>query len=207
MSKNKQLNVIIKGDVHGSIEAIVHSLKKIISDEVTLRVLHTGVGGINESDITLAKASKAIVLGFNVRASNSALIQAENNHVDIRYYAIIYNLLDDIKSVMSGMLSPIIREHYIGSVDIRDVFNITKIGKIAGSYVTKGIIKRGAGVRLLRDDIVIYEGKLKTLKRFKDDVKEVREGFECGIALENYDDIKLGDKIEVFEIVEEQKKL
>lgn len=205
--KVKILPVIIKGDVHGSIEAIVGSLAKIESDEVKVKVLHSAVGGISESDVTLAVASKAIILGFNVRSNSAASTIAEKAKVDIRYYSIIYNLIDDIKAIMSGMLSPIIREVYIGSVDIREVFNITKVGKVAGSYVTKGIIKRGAGVRLLRDNIVIHEGKLKTLKRFKDDLKEVREGFECGIAFENYDDIKVGDKVEVFEIVSEQKKL
>lgn len=206
-NKIKELPIIIKGDVHGSIEAIITSLGKIESDEVKLKVLHNAVGGITESDITLATASGALILGFNVRANNAATTLAENNKVDIRYYSIIYNLIDDIKAIMSGMLSPIIREVYIGSVIIREVFNITKVGKIAGSYVTKGTIRRGAGVRLLRDNIVIHEGKLKTLKRFKDDVKEVKEGYECGIAFENYDDIKVGDSVEVFEIVQEQKKL
>lgn len=203
----KELPIIIKGDVHGSIEAIIGSLNKIESDEVKIRVLHSGVGGITESDVTLATASGALILGFNVRANNAASMDADKNKVDIRYYSIIYNLIDDIRSIMSGMLSPIIREVYIGSVSIREVFNVSKVGKIAGSYVTKGTIKRGAGVRLLREDIVIHEGKLKTLKRFKEDVKEVREGFECGIAFENYEDIKVGDSVEVFEIVEEKKHL
>jgi translation initiation factor IF-2 len=203
----KELPIIIKGDVHGSIEAIISSLNKIESDEVKIKVLHSGVGGITESDVTLAIASGAIILGFNVRANNAASMSANKNKVDIRYFSIIYNLIDDIKAIMSGMLSPIIREVYIGSVSIREVFNVSKVGKVAGSYVTKGIIKRGAGVRLLRDDIVIHEGKLKTLKRFKEDVKEVREGFECGVAFENYEDIKVGDLLEVFEIVEEKKYL
>lgn len=206
-SKIKELPLIIKGDVHGSIEAIINSLNKIVSDEVKIRVLHSGVGGITESDISLANASGALVIGFNVRANNLASTEIVKNKVDVRYYSIIYNLIDDVKSIMSGMLSPTIREEYIGSVDIREVFNISKVGKIAGSYVTKGIIKRGAGVRLLRDNIVIHEGKLKTLKRFKEDVKEVREGYECGIAFENYNDIKIGDSVEVFEIVEEKKTL
>lgn len=206
-NQQKELPIIVKGDVYGSIEAINNSLNKIESDEVKLKILHSAVGGIIDSDITLAHASGAIILGFNVRANSSIAQKALDKKVDIRYYSIIYNLIDDVKAIMSGMLSPIIRESYIGSVDIREVFNITKVGKIAGSYVTKGIIKRGAGVRLLRDDIVIHEGHLKTLKRFKDDVKEVREGFECGIAFENYSDIKVGDKVEVFEIVEEQQKL
>ena len=205
--KTKELPLIIKGDVHGSIEAIITSLNKIESDEVKLRILHNAVGGITESDVTLAKASGALILGFNVRANNAAAREGNENKIDIRYYSIIYNLIDDIKAIMSGMLSPIIREVYIGSVSVREVFNVSKVGKIAGSYVTKGIIKRGAGVRLLRDDIVMHEGKLKTLKRFKEEVKEVREGFECGVAFENYDNIKVGDSLEVFEIVEEQKKL
>ncbi len=205
--KVKELPIIVKGDVQGSIEAIISSLEKIKSDEVKVRVLHSGVGAISESDISLANASGAIVIGFNVRSNNNAATQASNTKVDVRYYSIIYNLIDDIKAIMSGMLSPIIREEYIGSVEIREVFNITKVGKIAGSYVTKGTIMRGAGVRLLRDNIVIHEGSLKTLKRFKEDVKEVREGYECGIAFERYEDIKIGDNVEVFKVVEEQKKL
>jgi translation initiation factor IF-2 len=205
--KIKELPLIIKCDVHGSIEAIVSSLNKIESDEVKVKILHSAVGGITESDVTLAKASGAVVLGFNVRANSAAARSADDGKVDIRYYSIIYNLIDDIRAIMSGMLSPILREVYLGSVDIREVFNITKVGKIAGCYVTKGIVKRGAGMRLVREDIIIHEGKLKTLKRFKDDVKEVREGFECGIAFENYTDIKVGDSVEVFEIVEEQKTL
>ncbi len=205
--KVKELPLIIKCDVHGSIEAIVTSLNKIESDEVKLKILHSAVGGITESDVTLSKASGAIILGFNVRANTAAAKSADDGKVDIRYYSIIYNLIDDIRAIMSGMLSPILREVYLGSVEIREIFNVSKVGKIAGSYVKKGIIKRGAGVRLVRDDIIIHEGKLKTLKRFKDDVKEVREGFECGIAFENYNDIKVGDLVEVFEIVEEQKKL
>lgn len=203
----KELPLILKADVQGSLEAIIGSLLKLPSDEVKLRVLHSGAGGITESDVTLAAASNAIIMGFNVRSGVAAMNLADKEKVDIRYYSIIYNLIDDIKAVMSGMLSPIIREQYIGSVEIRQIFNITKIGKVAGSYVTKGIIKRGAGVRLLRENIVIHEGKLKTLKRFKDDVKEAREGYECGIAFEHYEDIKVGDLVEVFETVEEKKQL
>jgi translation initiation factor IF-2 len=205
--KQKELPIIIKGDVQGSVEAIAGSLSKIISDEVKVRILHSAVGAVSESDLSLAKASGGVILGFNVRAPASVSVMAEKENIDIRYYSIIYNLIDDVKSIMSGMLSPIIREVFIGSVQIRQVFNITKIGKVAGSYVTRGIIKRGAGVRLLRDNIVIHEGKLKTLKRFKDDVKEVRENYECGIAFENYEDIREGDNVEVFEIVEEKKTL
>jgi translation initiation factor IF-2 len=203
----KELPLIVKGDVQGSIEAIESSLLKIPSNEVKIKIIHSGVGGITESDLALANAAGAIIIGFNVRMNSSASASNEKDGVDIRYYSIIYNLIDDIRAVVTGMLSPIIREQYIGSAEIRQVFNITKSGKIAGSYVTKGAIKRGAGVRLLRDDIVIYEGKLKTLKRFKEDVKEVAENFECGIAFERFEDIKAGDKVEVFEMIEEKKKL
>ena len=205
--KIKELPLIIKADVQGSIEAIVGSLQKFNGEEVKVRILHTAVGGINESDITLARASNAIVVGFNVRANSQARTQAEHEGVDIRYYSIIYNLIDDVKSILSGMLSPTIREEYIGQAEIRKIYNITKVGKIAGSYVLDGHISRGARVRLLRDNIVIHEGKLKTLRRFKDDVKEAREGFECGIAFENYDDIKEGDKVEVYQIIEEIRVL
>ena len=206
-SKIKELPLIIKGDVHGSVEAIAGSLLKLPNDEVKLRILHSGVGPITESDVSLAHASSAIIVGFNVRAGTNAKTAAEKEKVEIRYYSIIYDLLDDVKAIMSGMIDPIIREQYIGSVEIRQIFNITKIGKIAGSYVTRGIIKKGAGVRLLRDNIVIHEGKLKTLKRFKEEVKEVREGYECGIAFENYEDIREGDTVEVFELIQEEKQL
>ncbi len=203
----KDLPIIIKADVQGSIEAISGSLNKFNGEEVKVKILHAAVGGINESDIALANASKAIIIGFNVRANQQANQQAISEGIDIRYYSIIYNLIDDIKAILSGMLSPIIREEYIGHAEIRKVYNITKAGKIAGSYVLDGYISRGAGVRLLRDDIVIHEGKLKTLRRFKDDVKEVRENFECGIAFENYEDIREGDKVEVFKLVEEVRTL
>jgi len=203
----KELPVIIKADVQGSIEAIVGSITKLSNNEVRLKVLHTAAGAITESDMTLALATGAMVVGFNVRANNNADMMASQNGIDMRYYSIIYNLIDDIKAIMSGMLSPILREEYLGSVEIREVFNITKVGKIAGSYVKKGTIKRGANVRLLRDNVVIHEGKLKTLKRFKEDVKEVRENYECGIAFENYEGIKVGDMVEVFEIISEKQTL
>ena len=206
-SKIKELPLIIKGDVQGSVEAISGSLLKLLSDEIKLRILHGGVGPITESDVSLAHASSAIIVGFNVKAGANALTAAEKEKVDIRYYSIIYDLIDDVKAIMSGMVDPIVREQYIGSVEIIQIFNITKVGKIAGSYVTKGIIKKGAGVRLLRDNVVIHEGKLKTLKRFKDEIKEVREGYECGIAFENYEDIRVGDTVEVFELVQEQRQL
>lgn len=201
----KELPIILKGDVQGSIEAINGSLGKIFSEEVKIKIIHSGVGAITESDVALASATGAIIMGFNVRISSNARNIKEQGEVDIRYYSIIYNLVDDVKAIMSGMLSPIIREVYIGSAEIRQVFNITKVGKVSGCYVTKGVIKRGAGVRLLRDDVVVHEGKLKTLKRFKDEVKEVRNNFECGMAFEHYDDMRVGDTIEAFEIVEEKQ--
>ena len=170
--------------------------------------MHSGVGAITESDITLAKASNAFIVGFNVRANAQARTQAERDGVQIRYYNIIYNVIDDAKQVLSGMLSPIRREEYLGQAEIRQVFNITKVGKIAGCMVTAGMVKRGAGVRLLRDNVVIHDnGVLKTLKRFKDEVKEVKEGMECGMAFENYEDIKEGDVIECYTVVEEARTL
>ncbi len=203
----RDLPLIIKGDVQGSIEAITGSLEKFSNDELKIKVLHKAVGGINESDVSLAQASGAMIIGFNVRANSQAKMLAEKDGIDIRYYSIIYDLIDDMKLVMSGMLKPIIREQYLGTVEIRQIFNITKVGKVAGSFVTDGIVKRGAKVRLLRDNVVIHEGALKTLRRFKDDMKEVKSGYECGIAFEHYDDIKEGDKVEAYELVEEQKKI
>ncbi len=205
----KILPVLIKGDVHGSVEAIIGSLNKLTeeSTEIGIQVLHSGVGGITESDITLAKASNAFIVGFNVRANSQARVQAERDGVQIRYYNIIYNVIDDAKAVLSGMLSPTRREDYLGQAEIRQVFNITKVGKIGGCMVTIGMVKRGAGVRLLRDDVVIHEGTLKTLKRFKDEVKEVKEGMECGMAFEGYEDIKEGDIIECYQVIEEARTL
>lgn len=203
----KELALIIKGDVNGSVEAIVASLEKISTDEVKVKILHRGVGGVNESDVTLASASGARIIGFNVRANDQAKKLAEKSDVSIQYYSIIYNLIDDVKSLLSGLLSPVAREQYLGTVEIRQVFNITKVGKVAGAFVLDGVIKRGAGMRLLRDDVVIHEGKLKTLKRFKEEVKEVKSGYECGIAFENYDDIKEKDRVEVYEIIQEKREL
>ncbi|MAQ71155.1 MAG: translation initiation factor IF-2 [Alphaproteobacteria bacterium] len=207
--EKKTLPVIIKGDVHGSVEALLGSLEKITeeNEEVAVKPLHTGVGGITESDVTLAKASGALIIGFNVRANAQARDMAKRENVDVRYYNIIYNVIDDVKGILSGMLDPVQREEYLGQAEIREVFNITKVGKVAGCMVTGGTVKRGSHVRLLRDDVVIHEGKLKTLKRFKDEVKEVREGMECGMAFENYDDIKDGDIIECFDVVEETRSL
>ena len=198
----KELAVVIKGDVQGSVEAIAGSIAKYSGAEVAVRVLHSGVGGISESDITLAKATGAMIIAFNVRATPKAKELASKEKVEIRYYSIIYNVVDDVKAALSGMLSPALRENLLGYAQIREVFNISKAGKIAGCMVTDGLIKRGAKVRLLRDNVVIHEGTLKTLKRFKDEVKEVKSGLECGMAFENYEDMRVNDQIEAFEIEE-----
>ena len=207
--KKQILPVVIKGDVHGSVEAIIGSLEKMAedNDEIGVQVLHSGVGGITESDVTLANASGALLIGFNVRANAQARDLAQQKDQSIRYYNIIYDVIDDAKTILSGMLTPEEREEYLGHAEIRQVFSISKYGNIAGCMVTTGMVKRGAGVRLLRDDVVIHEGTLKTLKRFKDEVKEVKEGMECGMAFENYDDIKEGDVIECYEVVAEARKL
>ncbi|GAA4663438.1 translation initiation factor IF-2 [Bartonella pachyuromydis] len=196
----KEFPLIIKGDVQGSIEAIASALEKLGNEEVRARIVHSGAGGITESDISLAEASHSAVIGFNVRANKQARDCAKTQGIEIRYYNIIYDLVDDIKAAMSGLLSPEQRETFLGNAEILEVFNITKIGKVAGCRVTEGKIERGAGVRLIRDNIVIHEGKLKTLKRFKDEVNEVQSGQECGIAFENYEDIRAGDSIETFRI-------
>jgi translation initiation factor IF-2 len=205
----KELTMIIKGDVHGSVEAIAGTLAKVAgeSTEVAVRIIHTGVGAVNESDITLANASKALVVGFNVRANPQARDLARRDGIDIRYYSVIYDIVDDVKGMLTGMLTPTLRENFLGIAEIRQVFNITKAGKIAGCYVTEGQVKRGAKVRLLRDDVVIHDGTLKTLKRFKDEVREVKEGFECGMAFENYEDIRVGDRIEAYEMQEIAREL
>jgi len=199
--------LIIKGDVQGSVEAIVASLEKLGTDEVSAQILHQGVGGITESDVTLATASKAVIIAFNVRANKQAQELATREGIEIRYYNIIYDLVDDVKSAMSGLLSPERRETFIGYAEILEVFQITKVGKVAGCRVTEGIVERGAGVRLLRDNVVIHEGKLKTLKRFKDEVKDVQTGQECGMAFENYEDIRQGDVIECFRVETVQRSL
>ena len=196
----KELPLIVKADVQGSAEAIVQALEKLGTDEVKARVLHAGVGGVTESDITLATASGAPVIGFNVRANTQAREAARNAGIEIRYYSVIYDLVDDIKAAMSGMLSPELRETFLGNAQILEIFNISKVGKIAGCRVTEGVVRRGASVRLIRDDVVVHEGKLSTLKRFKDEVREVQSGQECGMAFENYQDMRAGDVIECFEV-------
>ncbi len=198
----KVLALIIKADVQGSQEALSQSLVKLSTDEVKVQVVHQAVGGITESDINLAVASKAIVIGFNVRADQSAKRLAEGNGVDIRYYNIIYDAVDELKAAMAGMLSPDKKEEILGLVQIREIFKVSKVGNIAGCMVIEGVIRRGAQVRLLRDNTVVWTGELETLRRFKDDVREVKEGFECGLSLKNYDDIKIGDQLESFEIKE-----
>ena len=196
----KHLPVIIKADVQGSIEAIEGTLNKLSNDEVSVQILHSAVGPISESDITLAKASNAFVIGFNVRAIPQARDMARRDGVDIRYYSIIYDVADDVKKGLEGMLSPELKEKILGYAEIRNVFNITGVGKVAGCLITEGMVKRGAKVRLLRDNVVIHDGSLGQLKRFKEDVKEVKEGYECGMSFENYNDIQVGDFIECYEI-------
>jgi translation initiation factor IF-2 len=199
--------LLIKGDVQGSVEAIVTALNKLSTDEVSAQILYSGVGGITESDVTLATASNAVIIGFNVRANKQAAELAQREGIEVRYYNIIYDLIDDVKGVMSGMLAPEVRETFIGNAEILEVFNISKVGKVAGCRVTDGLVERGAGVRLIRDNVVIHEGKLSTLKRFKDEVKEVQAGQECGMAFEKYEDMRPGDVIECYRVEKVQRSL
>jgi translation initiation factor IF-2 len=201
------LSLVLKGDVQGSVEAITNALDNLATSEVKCTFLHTGVGGITESDIGLAGASNGVILGFNVRANPQARELARKENVDIRYYSIIYDLVDDMKKLLGGMLAPEIRESIIGYADVREVFNVSKVGRVAGSFVTEGMVRRGARVRLLRDDVVIFDGGLSTLRRFKDDVREVQNAYECGIALEGYNDIKVGDVVECYEVEEITREL
>jgi len=206
-SEISRFPLIIKGDVQGSVEAIIASLDKLGTDEVSAQILLSGVGGITESDVTLAQASNAIIVAFNVRANKQAREAAERDGIEIRYYNIIYNLIDDVKGAMSGLLSPERRETFIGYAEILEVFNITKVGKVAGCRVTEGVVERGSGVRLLRDNVVIHEGELSTLKRFKDEVKDVKTGQECGMAFLNYQDMRAGDVIECFRVEQIKRSL
>lgn len=203
----QEMPLLVKADVQGSAEAIKQSLEKIGNDEVRARVIHSAPGGVNESDVLLAKSSGSPIFAFNVRANKQARDLAEQEGVEIRYYSVIYDVIDDVRGTMEGMLAPEKREEFIGYAEILEVFNITKVGKVGGCRVTEGVVKRGCGVRLLRDDTVIHEGHLKTLKRFKDEVPEVRAGTECGMAFENYDDIQKGDQIECFDVIEVARKL
>jgi translation initiation factor IF-2 len=203
----KEFPLLIKGDVQGSVEAIVAALEKLGTEEVIARVLHAGVGGITESDVTLAETSGAAIIGFNVRAHKEAREAADRAGVEIRYYNIIYNLVDDVKKAMSGLLPPTLRETPLGNAEILEVFDVSKIGKVAGCRVTDGRVERGANVRLIRDNVVIHEGKLATLKRFKDDAREVLAGQECGMSFENYEDIRKGDVIECYRVESVQRSL
>ena len=202
-----ELNVIVKADVQGSVEAICQSLQELSTAEVKVKVVGSGVGGITETDATLAAASNAIMVGFNVRADASARRVIENENIDLRYYSIIYELLNEIKAAMSGMLQPEFKQEIIGLAEVRDVFRHPKFGAIAGCMVTEGVIKRNNPIRVLRDNVVIFEGELDSLRRFKDDVSEVRNGMECGIGVKNYNDVKVGDQIEVFEVVEIKRSI
>ncbi|GEA06412.1 translation initiation factor IF-2 [Alteromonas sp. KUL42] len=202
-----ELNIVLKADVQGSVEAISESLIKLSTSEVKVNIVGSGVGGITETDATLAAASGAIVLGFNVRADATARRVLEAEEIDLRYYSVIYNLIDEVKAAMSGMLAPEFKQEIIGLAEVRDVFKSPKLGAIAGCMVTEGVVKRSNPIRVLRDNVVIYEGELESLRRFKDDVQDVRNGMECGIGVKNYNDVKVGDQIEVFEIVEVKREI
>jgi translation initiation factor IF-2 len=206
-SGRKEFPLIIKADVQGSLEAILGSLEKLGTEEVAARILHAGVGGISESDVTLAEGFNAAIIGFSVRANKEAAAAAKRNGIEIRYYNIIYDLVDDVKKAMSGLLAPTLRETMLGNAQILEVFNISKVGKVAGCRVTDGTVERGANVRLIRDNVVVHEGKLSTLKRFKDEVKEVQSGQECGMAFENYGDMRVGDVIECYRVETIQRSL
>jgi translation initiation factor IF-2 len=201
------LSVIIKADVQGSAEALQKSLMELATDEIAVNVLSAGVGGITETDVSLAAASNAIIIGFNVRADASARKAVEKEGVDLRYYSVIYDVIDEVKAAMSGMLSPEKKQEIIGLAEVRDVFKSPKLGAIAGCMVVEGVVKRNNPIRVLRDNVVIFEGELESLRRFKDDVNEVRAGMECGIGVKNYNDVKVGDQIEVFEVVEVARTL
>jgi len=206
-SGRKEFPLVIKADVQGSLEAIIGSLEKLGTEEVAARVLHAGVGGISESDVTLAAGFNAAIIGFNVRAHKEAADVAKRDGIEIRYYNIIYDLVDDVKKAMSGLLAPTLRETMLGNAQILEIFNISKVGKIAGCRVTDGTVERGANVRLIRDNVVIHEGKLSQLKRFKDDAREVTAGQECGMAFENYQDMRPGDVIECYRVETIQRSL
>ena len=203
----QELNIILKGDVDGSVEALTDSFQKLSTEEIQVNILHKGVGAITESDVLLASASDAIIVGFNVRPVGNARMIADKEEIDIRTYSIIYDAINDLKDAMEGMLSPELKEEILGTAEIREIFKVTKIGSIAGCMVTNGKITRNSGIRLIRDGVVVFTGELASLKRFKDDVKEVTKGYDCGIQIKNYNDIKEGDIIEAFHEVEVKKKL
>ena len=198
----KQLNIIVKADVQGTAEALKQSLEKLSDEDVAVKVIHSSAGAINESDVNLAKAAKAIIIGFNVRPNATAKETAEKQEVEIKLYSVIYQALEDVEAAMNGLLDPIYEEKVIGNVEVRQTFKVSNVGTIAGAYVLTGKVSRNAGIRVIRDNIVIHDGKLISLKRFKDDVKEVKAGYECGIVLEKFNDIKEGDMMEVYTMVE-----
>jgi len=203
----RTLALIVKTDVQGSQEALVASLLKLSTDEVRVQVVHAAVGGISESDVNLAIASNAVIIGFNVRADQSAKKLAEANGIDLRYYNIIYDAIDDVRNALSGMLAPEKREEVIGLVEIREVFTVSRVGNIAGCMVLEGLVRRDSQVRLLRNHVVHWSGSIDSLRRFKDDVKEVKSGFDCGITLKGNNDIQVGDQLEIFEIKEVARTL
>jgi translation initiation factor IF-2 len=203
----KDLALIVKADVQGSLEAVIGAIEKLATDEVGARVIHSGVGGITESDVTLAEASGVPIIGFNVRAHKEAREAAEHAGIELRYYNVIYDLVDDVKKAMSGLLAPTVRETMLGSATILEIFKVSKVGNVAGCRVTDGVVERGANVRLIRDSVVVHEGKLSQLKRFKDDAREVVAGQECGMAFENYQDMKVGDIIECYRVETVQRSL
>jgi translation initiation factor IF-2 len=202
-----ELNIVLKTDVRGSLEALTGALQDLSTDEVAVRIISSGVGGITETDANLALASNAIVFGFNVRADATAKEIIDREEIDLRYYSVIYDIVDDVKQALSGLLAPEFKEEIVGVAEVRDVFRSPKFGAIAGCMVIEGTIFRNERIRVLRDNVVIYEGELESLRRFKDDVNEVRNGFECGIGVKNYNDVKAGDKIEVYKDVEVKRSL
>ena len=201
------LNLVLKTDVQGTAEALADALEKISTDEVKVNIVASGVGGINESDVNLALASNAVMVGFNVRADSVAKRLIEEEGVDLHYYSVIYDVIDEVKQSLSGMLQPEFKEEIIGLAEVRDVFRSPKLGAVAGCMVVDGVVKRSNPIRVLRDNVVIYEGELESLRRFKDDVQEVASGKECGIGVKNYNDVKVGDHIEVYERVKVQRTL
>ncbi len=206
-AEGKVVRLLIKSDVHGSAEALRDALSKLSTDEVKVNVISSGVGGITESDATLAAASNAVIIGFNVRADGAARAAIKESNVDVRYYSIIYEAIDDVKAAISGMLAPEIRENIVGLAEVKEVFTSPKFGNVAGCIVTEGYVKRANPIRVLRDNVVIYEGELESLRRFKDDVNEVKSGTECGIGVKNYNDVKVGDQIECYERIEVARTL
>jgi translation initiation factor IF-2 len=199
--------MIIKADVQGSYEGLSQALTKLSTDEVKVNIVHAAVGGITESDVNLALASKAVIIGFNVRADAQARKLAEGSGVQIRYYDVIYDAVDEVKAALSGLLTPEQKENRLGLVEVREVFRISKIGTVAGCMVVEGLVRRGSKIRVLRDNVVVHDGELDSLKRFKDDVREVKAGFECGLSLRGYHDVQKGDQLEAYEIVEVTRTL